>query len=110
MGKRVVGEALEVASAIGNDEDHGDIAVEIRTLRDGTRDAVFWPAGWARLDSDGRELVSELQHAVADRARLLDQIDGLVSELRNCGASWTVIGWCTGMTQQAAHKRWAEPS
>ncbi len=101
---------VDVASHIGNDQHDGDVAVHIRTMLDGSSDSIFWPVGWARLDDYGRELVSQIQHTVIQRERLLAELDGLVEDLRNEGASWTVIGWCTGMTQQAAHKRWADSS
>ncbi len=101
---------VDVASHIGNGEYDGELALSVRTMPDGSRSAIFWPVGWGKLDDYGRELVSDIQHTVMDRQRLLVELDGLVQELRNAGASWTVVGWCTGMTQQAAHKRWAESS
>jgi hypothetical protein len=106
MAERRKRDAIDVASTVGNDEYGGDVEMQVRTRGDGTRDAIFWPVGWAKLSEHGRELVSDIQHLVLERQRRLEQLDALVAELRAEGASWTVIGWCTGMTQQAAHKRW----
>jgi hypothetical protein len=98
---------VDIASVLGNDEIPGDVTLSVQTLENGSRDSVFWPAQLGKLSGEAREVVSAIEHVVIARQRLLRELDGLVEELRSYGASWTVVGWCTGMTQQAAHKRWS---
>jgi len=74
--------------------------------------------GRARLDlmqlaAHGVERGRPLMWRIDALTSVIEQADLMRAELiaaaREQGISWTEIGQNTGMTKQAAHKRWASP-
>jgi hypothetical protein len=100
---------VEVASAVGNDDDQGDddVAMAFGKREDGSPFMLVLPRPIANLSGELREVVIDMQQLVTHRQRLLHELDVLVAQARELGASWAVIGWSTGMSQQAATKRWS---
>lgn len=52
------------------------------------------------------EVVGRLRELVAERAKIDGRIAVTVQELRQSGASWSVVGHALGCTRSAAQKRY----
>jgi len=91
----------EVASRDG-------VQVRVAVAADGKRSAVIVPRAFARLSEEGMEVVSDLQRKALALHDLRDEVEALVIEAREAGASWGVIGWSVGTSDQAARQRWSE--
>ena len=92
------------------DEEATAKGVQVRmvTDSDGQRHAALVPVAFSRLSQEAVEVVSDLQKKALELQELKEQIEGLVIEARNVGASWEVIGWSVGTTGSAALKRWGD--
>jgi hypothetical protein len=84
--------------------DSAEEGVEVRRLTDGR--AVLVPRALRDLRGAPADLVADLQHVAGEIARGQDLLDGLVPECREAGLSWNSIGWCLGISSQAARQRW----
>jgi hypothetical protein len=65
------------------------------------------PAGFD--DTELRALIDKAQEANSDLHAAELRIDKAVTQLREIGASWTVIGNILGMTRGGAQKRFGTP-
>lgn len=92
------------------DEEASRKGVEIRVHTDseGKRSAILVPVAFARLSQEGVEVVAELQREALRLQEIREQVEALVIEAREAGASWAVIGWSVGTTGDAARQRWRE--
>ena len=108
MGKRreVALEDLEPM----RDEAASRNGVQVRTSTapDGKRSTVIVPRAFARLSQEGMEVVSDLQRKAFALHDLRDEVEALVIQSREAGASWAVIGWSVGTSGDAARQRWGE--
>lgn len=84
------------------------VTVRVVTDSDGNRSAVLVPVAFARLSQEAVEVVADLQRKALALREIGEQVEALVIESRNVGASWAVIGWSVGTTGDAARKRWGE--
>jgi len=82
------------------------VQVRIVTDSEGKRSAVLVPVAFARLSQEALEVVADLQRKALALRELRDQVEALVIEARDVGASWAVIGWSVGTSGDAANKRW----
>lgn len=80
----------------------GRARFEIRQTGDGERvvDAAGGP-----LPAEVAELVAGLRQARTDERAAVDRQRVIVQELLAAGASWTVVGWCLGMSRAQAQRR-----
>jgi hypothetical protein len=106
MGKRrqVALEDLEPM----RDEQAAAKGVQVRVVTgpDGERSAVLVPVAFSRLSQEAVEVVADLQRKALALREIRDEVEALVIESRDAGASWAVIGWSIGMNGEAARKRW----
>jgi hypothetical protein len=51
-------------------------------------------------------LYADCQGITTKIAALAEDLDALVPEMREAGASWSAIGWCCGISREAAYQRW----
>ena len=89
----------------GGDEDQADVA-----LMFGQGLAAFVPESLRRAADRNPELLHALeaiQANVEHRRHLLEQLDYAVAAARHAGASWVHIGWCLGITSEAARRRFS---
>jgi len=84
------------------------VTVRVVTNSDGVRSAVLVPVAFARLSQEAVEVVADLQRKALQLQAIREEIEALVIEARDVGASWAVIGWSVGTTESAARKRWGE--
>ena len=81
--------------------------IESRTNRATARTAAAVRHAGGYATGDARlEPVHMLRRLAAERAQLDDRVRVTVQELRQAGASWTVIGDALGVTRSAAQKRY----
>jgi len=100
---------LEDLNPMSDEVAYADgVQVRTSTGHDGGRVAVIVPRAFARLSGEAAEVVSELQRKALGMREIRDQVEALVMEAREVGASWDVIGWSVGTTGDAARKRWSE--
>ncbi len=59
--------------------------------------------GWYR-DSPAKPVVDDLAAAVAAQRLATARVEQLVNDARLAGVSWSVIGWCLGVSRQTAHR------
>lgn len=93
---------------LGTVDVEEDLAVVVRTTPEGERVVVIVPKSVQRLSEEAHHYVSEMQRRVALIGEMRDELDVLAVEARDAGASWGAIGWSTGMSPQAARKRWGD--
>ncbi|MCL2482626.1 MAG: hypothetical protein FWF43_04255 [Propionibacteriaceae bacterium] len=77
------------------------LATWLETVNDGE--------GPAPVGSMSREVFDAIAKAVDNRDESQREIDLLVAEAREQGASWALIGAALGTSRQGAHKRYREP-
>ena len=70
--------------------------------------AVMLPKSASRLDPDQLEALRDLQRVGLVLRQLEDRADELAHECREMGISWALIGFCLGLTGQAAGLRYGE--
>lgn len=104
----VVEEDFDVATSVTNDEYGAPEEDGVNIVMAGPGRALFLPIAVKRLTPDKLEVLADLQHIVLERQKLLGDMEEVVLAARSMGLSWNVIGWSTGMTGQAARKRWME--
>ena len=75
----------------------------IEVERYGGRTAVVQPGVWPPREP---EAYARLRALAEQRAALDDRIRVTVQELRQAGASWSVVGVALGVTRSAAQKRY----
>lgn len=66
----------------------------------------LFPRGITRLGQPGVESAERLQEAAASILAVTRRLDEVVSEARARGLSWDSVGFCVGMTGEAARQRW----
>ena len=93
--------ALEDAH-LGRD-DGEDVAVMV-----GDVGAFLAPKSIRDATSRQRRLASELQRHVRDIEAARVQLQMTVVDARAEGLSWSAIGWCVGLTGEAARKRFGD--
>jgi hypothetical protein len=66
------------------------------------------PKAARRLSPEGRDAVISLQDAVRDVQAAQDRLQKRATAARREGVSWMIVGWCLGLSGEAARKRWSE--
>lgn len=91
----------------GNDDlDVGDgVAVQLVDGLGGLR-----PVAFDRMSPGLRSLAGQMIQNIGAQRSLVTDLDEMVGHARAHGMSWGSIGWCTGISAQAAQKRWGDPS
>lgn len=84
------------------------IALVVATDVDGIRHAAVMPRSVARLPEESIAVLRSLQRNVLATQHLTNQLDYLVDQARDEGASWAAIGWSVGTTGEAARQRWGD--
>lgn len=103
-GRRDPSDSVDFASDFGiNNDDFGDEAITI-SVSNGS--AAFLPISVLRAAPEVRAILGDIQDVVLARQKLLRDLDRLVLEARDLGASWNILGWSTGMAGTNARKRW----
>ena len=77
------------------------------TARSSSGFAVVVPESVELLPIGARVHVYRLIHLLRESRLVSGEIDELVPVMRADGVPWGVIGWCVGMSAQAARERWA---
>ena len=96
--------ALEDASLGRDDLDGGeDLAVIV-----GGSGAFLAPRSIRQATSRQRDVAARLQGLVRELDGLRVQLQMAVVDARAEGLSWSTIGWCVGLTGEAARKRFGE--
>lgn len=96
---------FDVAARIGNDDDDMAAAgVAVSLSWDGG--AFFVPERLRNASPRQRALMQSIQDRVRANVTILAQLDELVAEARAAGLSWASIGWCVGLSEAGARKRW----
>lgn len=89
----------------GGSLQRGRRRIEVARGRDGSAITYDrWGRGAGR--ALGADAVRPLRELVAERERLDGRIRVAVQELRQAGASWSVVGDALGVTRSAAQKRY----
>lgn len=88
---------------LGN-EDFGaeDVAVVLTELSG----AAILPRSITRASSAAQATAADLQHVRAEIHRLYVVLEEAVGVGREQGLSWPAIGWCLGVSGDAARKRY----
>jgi hypothetical protein len=110
VGKKIKAETLDddLGGFVNPGAAEAPAAVSVRVAGDpaGRDVAYFWPESMNRYDVDTRDQAEILCGWVGETRHLRRQIDRVVPVLRDRGMSWGEIGWCTGMSDEGARKRW----
>lgn len=64
------------------------------------------PRAAARLTEEGREAFISVQRSVMAVREAQARLDEQIEWARDAGVSWALLGWCLGLTGEAARKRW----
>jgi hypothetical protein len=107
-GERQVDE-FDVAAKIGNGDagvESEGVAVVTETDEVGDRTAYFMPVRLRNASPRQRGLIRDVQQVVRRHAAALAELDVLVADMRESGLSWHSIGWCVGISDEGARKRW----
>ena len=96
--------SLEDASLGREDLDGGeDLAVLL-----GGHGAVLAPRSIRSASPRQQAVVARMQRSVRDIEAARVQLQMAVVDARAEGLSWSAIGWCVGLTSDAARKRFGE--
>lgn len=87
-------------------DDFPDDSVAI--IRTPSGAALALPNSARRLDEEGLMTVRELQSIGHQLAILEGQAETVAAECRASGVSWSLIGWCLGLTGEAARRRYGD--
>jgi hypothetical protein len=68
---------------------------------------VIAPRSVRNMNPGALQAFGELQAAALAIVQARQEMSACVAELRDRGVSWSAIGWATGLTPEAAKKRWA---
>jgi hypothetical protein len=68
--------------------------------------AAMLPRSAERLDPMQMEMVRDLQRVGFAIRELEERFDALARETRDAGVSWSLIGFCLGLTGEAARLRY----
>ncbi|WP_213281913.1 hypothetical protein [Cellulomonas hominis] len=82
----------------------GRARFEIRQFGDETR---VVDASGVTLPKDVADLVNDLRSARRDEDAAKDRQRSIVQQLVAAGASWSVIGWCVGISREMARRRFS---
>lgn len=88
--------------------DGGSAFVGTVGLPDGRRQAVIVPRAVGRLTGSAKVALGDLQDAALAVQQAQADLSEAVEVARLEGLSWNVVGWCLGVSAQAASKRFAE--
>lgn len=94
---------IRAGSPVADDET---VSIVVLKKQDGTTAAVLAPRAIRNAPPHLLEAYSDLQTQAARIEQAMADLDDLVLEAREMGASWGSIGWSVGISQQAAMKRW----
>lgn len=103
--RQAVAEDLDLA--LGHDTLE-DVAVVVARTSHGDLRAALLPRSVKALSTEDTLLVSDIQHRTVEIQQLAHQVGQLVEIARERGLSWSVIGWSTGLSSDAARKRWSD--
>lgn len=82
----------------------------VEVVRTPTGEAFFRPAirprAWNRLDPQGQSLVAGIQTIAAQIHEMQGHLEEHVTEAREQGVSWDLVGWSVGTSGNAARQRW----
>jgi hypothetical protein len=94
-----------VATKRFEEDDFSDDSIVLQT---GPGGAMMLPKSAARLDPDQREVLADLQRTGHELRDVEQRADDLAREAREVGVSWSLIGFCLGITGEAARLRYAD--
>lgn len=88
------------------DLDHDPVNVTLVRTEDGSARALMVPKAAEKLPRSVQLVLQDLWEAQAEVRRLEAESEEMVSMLRQSGASWSVVGWCCGITGEGARLRY----
>jgi hypothetical protein len=87
--------------------DYPDDLIEVTRYPEGV--ALILPRSADRLDGERRAMIRELQRIGSMLAHLSEHADGLALDCREAGISWSLIGFCLGLSGEAVRRRYGSP-
>lgn len=88
--------------------EEDDFNEDVHLVVDPVGTAALLPRSAKRLDGEQMRVVKELQLLGHQWALLERDTDAIAADARELGISWSLIGFCLGITGEAARKRYRD--